>query len=206
MHATTHFAELIASGSSGFLLDRHLMLPFTVTLSIFVARYCILFALPETRPAMSKVRKHPDNTSLERNGDNQCHSSHPKENVGDQATSGVNLQNIRAMLEHTSLCIILSTFVVKRIAFSSEFLTYQYASEVLHIKLSRTVILRVVATLGSTFTLACALPLLSLYLIQRGHSGPLKEVWIIRGSLVSAIFAFATLYRSRTLISLCAGL
>ena len=104
---------------------------------------------------------------------------------------------------HSGLNAILTCFIVKRIGFTSENLTFQYASEILHKQLYQTVWLRVSNALGCVFVLGAILPLITRAL---SLNSPRKDAWILQGSLIDIVTGFLILWQGKVFATLCIGM
>lgn len=115
----------------------------------------------------------------------------------------VQASKLREFSYHRGLNVIFACFLVKRIGFTSESLTFQYTSEILHKKLYQTVWLRILNALGATFALGLFLPLIVQSSALRT---PEKDIWVIRGSLIDLIVGFLTLWQGKNFVTLCIGM
>ncbi|THX10071.1 hypothetical protein D6D13_05584 [Aureobasidium pullulans] len=86
------------------------------------------------------------------------------------------------------------SFLLKRIAFSSENLIYQYTSEVLRQRLDQVVWIRVALGLGASLMTVIVLPLLSCTLSGKGVAAQFVNVWVIRFSLLIVIIGFVIMW------------
>lgn len=197
LHAVSHFARLLAPPIGALLMDTHLWIPFSVALSMMALRFVLIWLLPETMPCAMTTSERPDACIQKAIGPQ---SSGPVQAPRSAVSS---LSTITWMVSHTGLIITFASFIVKRIAFSSESLAFQYASEKMHKKLSETVWLRVSNTAGATFALGTVLPIISRF---GPWTSPRKDLWAMRGSLTGAALGSFVLFGGNNFTALCIGM
>ncbi|KAF2727237.1 MFS general substrate transporter [Polyplosphaeria fusca] len=195
LHAMTHFARMFGPPLAASLMQRRLQYPFVLALSSMLIQLILVAILPETLPVELQERSNRSRRS------GQASDSSSMVSVTTPVPPA--LESVRAMLGHVGLVIAFAAFVVKRAAFSSENLSFQYASEKMGKRLYQTVWLRVMNTIGATIVLSTVLPLL-------GHFGPWKtprkDLAAMRGSLLVAVTGFSILFLSRDFVTLCLGM
>ncbi|ORX98666.1 major facilitator superfamily domain-containing protein [Clohesyomyces aquaticus] len=188
LHAMTHLSRMLAQPLAAILMDEHLWIPFALALGLLLSELFWIWNLPETLPA-----------ELSENQDVNCTDTQSSTTISTTST----LQNVMTMLSHRGLSIIFAAFIVKRIAFSSEGFTFQYASETLHKKLSDTAWLRISNTIGASVVLSIILPLASYF--TKWHS-PGKDLFNARGSLAIGVIGFGSIFFARTFDAMCGGM
>lgn len=88
--------------------------------------------------------------------------------------------------------------LLKRMAFSSETLLYQYASDILGVVLSNTAWLRALQAIGATLVTGLGLPLAMQFLVRRGRQpSPSASFYVVQGSLTILAIGFITLWLGR---------
>lgn len=193
LHAMTHFARMLAPPLAALMMDNHLWVPFALALSLQLCRLLLIYFLPETLPSALDARYAKNSDSLQ---------APPQEISPQPPLSPPSLPSVKRMISHPSLILIFASFIVKRIAFSSEGLTFQYASEKMDKKLHQTAWLRISNTIGATLVLSTVLPLISHY---GPWKSPRKDLLGMRASLSIAVVGFLIIFTGANFAALCAG-
>lgn len=191
----------------------HLFVPFLVILVLICIRFSLLWFLPETALSTqcftgSDPIPNDDQALHARSGvlDGPNQSLEPEEGGWRQttdATSGAEphsrmLKSILDLVHHPQLQFCFLAILFKRIAFSSETLLYQYASDVLDTELSHTAWLRALQAVGATFSTGVGIPFSTQFLIRyAGQSSSAASFSIVQGSLAILVIGFLSLWLSR---------
>lgn len=214
LHASEGIAGLIGYPISSALMEYQLWAPFGIAFAVFMLSYVILWFTPETSPYLTgqvveveDVLEPRDISGIEGNETGHLAltvfnkvSKGSLKQWWDGLSPGTATSSLRTFIRHRGLNIVFTSFIVKRIGFASESLVSQYASEILHEKLSATFWLRALGFLSQLLTFSFFIPLLT-----RNLKSPGKEVWVVRGSLVDVITGFLILWRGHSLLVLCIG-
>lgn len=166
--------------------------------------------LPETAPSLvgfdAIPNDDPELYALNGDSDVPRRSFEPEEDGGDRM-SGVTkhkephlrtLESIVDMIRIPQLQFCILVVLFKRIAFSSETLLYQYASDVLNAQLSQTAWLRALQAIGATFATGVAVPFLMQILERRNRqSSSSASFLIVQGSLAVLATGFVFLWLER---------
>ena len=91
-------------------------------------------------------------------------------------------------------CLI--SFLVKRIAFTSEGFIFQYASEKFQWKLADTTLFRASAAIGGILTTTLICPMLTNCARSRNYNTHLLDFWIVRTCLIVLFFSFFTAFEA----------
>ena len=178
------------------LMIYHSWTPFALAIVINVFEYVVLCATPETSPFLTtKEGAHPVRLSR------QDHRSSPMEHLQETLVPQIPRSSLWFICKHGGLNVIFACFFIKRIAFAGEDFVPQYASEILHRKIFETFWLQVSSHLGMLLTLSVIVPFLT-----RHMKSPLKDLWVIRGSLISIIVGFLVLWHGRSIPTFCLGM
>ena len=208
LHALTHFARLIGPPIGSLLMSNYLWAPFTLAMSTLVARYVLLWFLPETSPYLSVPNTDSFDTQRRHETMRLTHfvpvtpDFKALKRCFQRLYCRVRNSDLWKFFRHRGMNVIFACFLVKRIGFASESLTFQYASEILHKQLHQTFWLRVSNALGAMLALGVLLPLVTQLSALRS---PQKDVWVVRGSLIDLIIGFLMLWQGTSFATLCIG-
>jgi hypothetical protein len=203
---------MLAPPIAANLMQTHLWAPFALTAFTFSTELVILWILPETSPFLVALpeselsgAEHGEVTEGQENDDNLLRRSStcviPEVEAGVPAILSRNLI-LRNFRSHRGLIVIFGCFLVKRIAFTSESLTFQSASEAYHMNLSDTFWLRVSNTVGATIVLSIVLPTVTRWFALQS---PKMDQWVIIASLSDLILGFLVMWKSNSFATLCIG-
>jgi hypothetical protein len=201
-------APPIAAG----LMETHLWAPFALTALTFGTELTFVWILPETSPFLvtppKTVFSNPDDEEPcegEENDDSPLRRSStcvvPEAEAGVPAILSRSLI-LRKFCSHRGLIVIFGCFLVKRIGFTSESLSFQSASEAYHMNLSNTFWLRVSNTVGATIVLSVVLPTVTRWFALQS---PKMDQWVIMASLSDLIVGFLVMWKSNSFATLCIG-
>ena len=173
-----------------------LWIPFAVSIALMISRYVFIWYLPETRPCLEAGSDSGPTLSQSQQVSIPEHVGLSAQPLPSQKRSGASYalifipRKIREYSSHPLLVFSFLCFFLKRAAFTSENLIYQYASEKLHIRLYQTAWLRAVQSSAAVFVTSIGLPL-SVQLCFRRQLRPLAvHLGAVRLSLVIVIFGF----------------
>jgi hypothetical protein len=113
----------------------------------------------------------------------------------------IQRSSLWVVFKHRGLNIIFACFFIKRIAFAGEDFVSQYVSEILHRRIFETFWLQACNHLGMLLALSVLIPFLTRHL-----KSPVKDLWVIYGSLINVIVGFLVLWRGRSIPILCLGM
>lgn len=214
LHASEGIAGLIGYPISSALMEYRLWAPFSLAMMIFMVKYAVLWYTPETSLYLTdEIAKAPVDpepyfaSGME--GSRTEYLTQPASKTSptggfkpwwDGLTPRIQTSTLWTFFGHRGLNVVFGCFIVTRISFASESFVSQYASEILHTKLSATFWLRSLGPLSMLFLFTIFLPLLT-----RSMESPGKEMWVIRGSLMDLVVGFLILWRGRSLFALCIG-
>ncbi len=170
--------------------------PFALAVVVSISEYVALWHTPETLPLVtSKAAAHSVRSLTQ---ERRCSSMKDW-----QETLGTKLRrlNIWIFFKHRGLNIIFVSFFVKRIAFAGEDFVSQYVSEILHYRIFETFWLQSFNHFGMLLALSILIPFLT-----RRLKSPVKDLWIIYGSLVNVMLGFLAIWRGRSIPILCLGM
>ncbi|RDW58289.1 hypothetical protein BP5796_12219 [Coleophoma crateriformis] len=211
LHGCDGIAGLIGYPLGSVLMQYRLWAPFGLAGIAFALQCVFLWFMPETSPYIA-ARIAPPNPALTPEQDLDSEENellHPgripsnkvKGLSCDQLTFETRTSDIRVFCEHPGLRIIFLMFFFKRIAFASERFAFQYASERLHKKIFQTFWMGAFVNAGTLLSNSVLLPLLT-----RTLNSPVKDVWVIHGSLIDLVAGVAILWRGCSLLLLGIGL
>lgn len=181
---------------SSILMTYSLLTPFALAIGLNMLEYIVLWNTPETSPFVTdKETPHPVDSSAQ-----GCRRSTMQI---WRETFAVQMRHSSPfiMFKHRGLNIILAFFFIKRIAFASEDLVSLFVSEVMHLRISETFWLQVCGHFGMLLALSVLLPLLTRHL-----QTPLKDMWILYGSLINVMVGITVMWCSRSITILCLGM
>ena len=218
LHAITHSGRLIAPLVGAALLEKRLWAPFAFAMAIFYVKYALIRCMPETSPYLSSSsfnrssepvqRRDPsgeDNREPARSAypSTETDPLHQPQHQDQSALTPTRYDVLRGFFHHRGLIIIFVCFFFKRIGFTSELLTFQYALEKYNKKLSETVWLRTFNAIGATLILGVLLPLATKAFSLRS---PRKDRWVILLSLVDLMSSALILWQNQDFAMLCIGI
>ena len=177
-------------------MRQNLPLPFVVVICASMARYIVTWYLPESAPARQQKRSYEP--SLANRDRSNSENFQPLLN-GTQAdhlpASHSVWPHIHAFILNSSILFCFGCFLVKRIAFASESLMFQYVSEILREPLNKTSWIRVPLGLSATITTSVGFPTLLTFLKRRANSARV-DIWAIRTSLGILVAGFTIFWIS----------
>ena len=214
LHASEAIAGLLGYPISSALMEYQLWAPFGIAVAVFMVSYVVLWFTPETSSYLTgqideaAILSEPNDTS-EMEDNDTGHLTPTASNTvtngslkqwWDGLSPGIRTSSLWTFFRHRGLNIVFTCFIFKRISFASESFASQYASEILHKKLSATFWLRALGFLSQLLTFSLGIPVLT-----RTLESPGKEMWVVRGCLVDLIAGFLILWRGHSLLALCIG-
>lgn len=110
------------------------------------------------------------------------------------------MRRFRSLINVPGVGIVLMSFAIKRVGFASLGFIFQYASEILNRHLANTFLLRIVHQSSVAILFVFVLPILT-----KALSSPMKDVWVIRSSLISLATGFYVVWTARKLLVLSLG-
>lgn len=195
----THIARLLSPPVGASLMDQHLWIPFALAIALMGLRLLFIWIMPETLPSEIHLYQSLNDRRDQTQTDDHAEAS----SRGDTSVlTEPSLLTVKKLLSHVGLVVIFASFIVKRIAFSSESLTFQYASETTQKKLSQTVWLRISSTTAAALVLSIILPLISQLCPWRS---PQKDLYNARGSMIIAALGFLVIFGGQSFVILCLG-
>lgn len=132
LYSLIHLSGLLAPPIGALLMTYSQKIPFAVALSCMIIRYGVLFSMPETKPSthLSEgiARQEQSDLSAEPTFDPGTGVKH------DYQVQHTNIfTTVLSLLAIPGIWFCFLSFLLKRIAFSSENLIYQYSSTCLEI-------------------------------------------------------------------------
>ncbi|KAL9098393.1 MAG: hypothetical protein Q9163_005939 [Psora crenata] len=206
-------ADRIIAPLVGAAIMEHLSVPFLTILVLICIRFFLLWFLPETALSLQGFRgsdsiPNDDQALHAPSGilDGPEQSLEPEEDRGRQTADATNsaephsraLKSILDLVHRPQLQFCFLAILFKRVAFSSETLLYQYASDVLDTELSHTAWLRALQAVGATFSTGVGIPLSTQFLIRYARQSSLAASFsILQGSLAILVVGFLSLWLGR---------
>jgi hypothetical protein len=192
LHSIRLLNSLVATPIGAALMRQNLPLPFVVVICASMARYIVTWYLPESAPARQQKRSY-EASLADRDGSNSNSESFQpllnRTQTDHLQTSHSVWSHIHAFMLNPSILFCLGCFLVKRIAFTSESLMFQYVSETLKEPLNKTAWIRVPLGLSATINTSVGLPALLTFLKRRANSAYV-DIWAIRTSLGILVAGF----------------
>jgi len=189
-----HIARLLAPPLAGLLMINHLLALFTIAHCLMLFRLVLIKLMPETLPPsvkldtgmVAEISQHPSTID-------HLTTSHTESSIA---------ASVKKMLHNNGLVFVLMVYLLKRIAFASEGLSFQYASGKMGIALSVTAWLRLLNVLGAISAVSLLLPVL-----ERAGTWvtPEKDQMGMRLSLAIAALGFFVIFFSRNFLDVCIG-
>jgi hypothetical protein len=174
----------------------HLWTPFALAIVIKMFEYVVLWNTPETSPFVTtKGVAHPVRSLT------QDHRSSTMKHWREILAAQIQRSSLWVVFKHRGLNIIFACFFIKRIAFASEDFVSQYVSEILQCRIFETFWLQACNHLGMLLALSVLIPFLTRHL-----KSPVKDLWVIYGSLVNVMIGFLVLWCGRSILILCLGM
>jgi hypothetical protein len=199
-----HLNTLVGPPAGALLMKRNLWIPMWIAVALILIRFLVLCALPETN--RTTVTARDSSTSIcpgQDDGDRQI------TNLGPSSAESSNadfdnwngwryiLPKLLKLVSTRGLIFCFACFFFKRIAFSSESIVYQWASEVLHARLYATAWLRVLQAGGASIVTLVLFPALARIYAKYGLATSRTDMWSIRMSLTVAMIGFGVLWIGR---------
>jgi hypothetical protein len=192
LHSIRLLNSLVATPIGAALMRQNLPLPFVVVICASAIRYVVTWYLPESAPARQQKKSY-EAPLADRDGSNSnSESFQPLLNEAQTdplQTSHSVWSHIHAFVLDPSILFCFGCFLVKRIAFTSESLMFQYVSEILKEPLNKTSWIRVPLGLSATINTSVGLPALLTFLKRRANS-TYVDTWAIRTSLGILVAGF----------------
>jgi hypothetical protein len=203
-------SRLIGYPLGSMLMRYALWAPFILGGVTFALLYVLLWYMPETSPYLAtKAPKSYSELTTERDSESEDAESIDLVHTPSNPSSGrwwtplvswMWNPGLWAFFGHPTLSIVLAIFFFKRISFASEGFAFQYASELLHKRIFETFWIGAFVNSGALLSNTVILPYLT-----RSLASPLKESWVIRGSLVDLTVGFCIIWIGRNPFFLCIG-
>lgn len=155
LHSTTLINELFAPQLAAIIMQQDLLLAFIAVVCAAVIRYPVIWALPETVNRNLDVKSNSggsDPSPVRNPGPTQTLL---KDMAPQSREHQPLISLLRTLASRSGILFCLTCFLVKRIAFTSEILMFQYTSELFEQPLDKTAWIRI--WLGSSATLITTL-------------------------------------------------
>lgn len=188
----------------------HLWVPFALMMILIAIRFFILWFLPDTGPsrtgltiaALEEQELSPQTSFPTRTAESPDSIDDASDrSVGSSASgkpSAHILRKVYDLVQRPQLRFCFLAVLLKRMAFSSQTLLYQYVSDVLGVALSNTAWLRVLQAIGATLVTGVGLPLAMQFLMRRGkQSSSSASFYVVQGSLAILVIGFIALWLGR---------
>ena len=186
-------------------MGKSLLLPLWLGIVIYILQVVIVSAAPETAGlsnSSSEIGCDVQQSLMDPRGSSLTSSSShdPKPVINFQSNSifaCLPLKDLKAMqikikgllmVPNVSICLLL--FLLKRTAFQSEDLFYQYASEKFDLKLSSTPSFRLALSCGSVLATSLLLPIATIALRRLSFRHQLIELAVVRVSFTLMAITF----------------
>ncbi|KAG8533099.1 uncharacterized protein KY384_001882 [Bacidia gigantensis] len=160
LHATTLLNELCAAPLAAILMQQSLMTAFWVVICAALVRYPVIWMLPETvqeEQAVQETSGLENDTQIANiSKDRQPLLVKPNIVKENQPTT---LGLIKLLVSYQGIVFCYACFLVKRIAFTSEFLMFQRTSELLRQPLDKTAWIRIPLGASATFVTLICIPM-----------------------------------------------
>lgn len=178
--------------------------PFGLAVLTFTAKLFILRHTPETAPCHDGTSGEEisldEYMSADIGPEAQQEPSHSLARIRDvyvNWSTGIYQTHFRK-LEHLIILrdvrMVFACFAIKRVAFASLTFVFQFASEILRQDLSTTFLIRIYHQISVTILFIGLLPTLTRNLLSS-----VKDVWLIRVSLITLMIGFYIVWVSRHL-------
>jgi hypothetical protein len=181
---------------ASILMTYSLLTPFALAIGLNMVECIVLWNTPETSPFITaQETPHSIDSSAQ-----DCRLS-IMQIWRETFAAQLHHSSPLIIFKHRGLNIILASFFIKRIAFASEDLVSLFVSEVLHRRISETFWLQVCGHFGMLLALSVLLPLLTRHL-----QTPVKDLWIMYGSLINVMVGITVMWCGRSIPILCLGM
>ena len=194
LHSIRLLNSLIATPIGAALMQQNLTLPFAMVIGSMLLRYPITWCIAETAPAirLSKVIGTVSGSDFRADLSSEhaqplLHELQPETPPNHRPVFPI----LRNFIANPGIVFCFACFLGKRIAFTSESLMFQYASELLHRPLSQTAWIRVPLGLSATLVTGVGLPTILLHLKRKTANSVSVDIWAIRASLGVLVVGFA---------------
>jgi len=200
--------SIIAPLAGSWLSKRNMWFPFAVAISLDLACYPVMLALPETWKPDRVFSSADSSTEASPLLETEIEAKRASGSVHRAVRETIKL--VTANLELFSnpnlrLCFIL--FFIRAIALSSNTFIMQHAAGVLDWKLSRTVSLIVVKYGASFLTVALVFPVMTAVVLRsRAVLAQRLHLYMIRGSLVVMALGYLCLAEAGTVFVMMIGI
>lgn len=189
---------------------KHLWIPFALIMALMGVRFLILWLIPETSSlrtgmptAGEENRRVPSRTVLpvgSRESPDHLDDTNDRF-MGSRASERPGprtWENTFDLIRRPQIQICFLAFFFNRIAFSSEKLIFQYASDVLGIALSDTAWFKALQSIGATLVTGIGVPV-AMRLLRRQHDQTPSTVSfrIVQSSLMILSVGFIILWLGR---------
>ena len=193
LHSIRLLNSLVATPIGAALMRKTLPLPFIVVMCVSMTRYIVTWYLPESTPAMQQKLSNATTPADRYRSDSNSENVQPLLN-GSEAdhvrASCSSWATMQQFISSSGIVFCFCCFLVKRIAFTSENLMFQYVSEILRERLNQTSWVRIPLGLSATIVTSVVLPTLLQYLKSRRANSTVVDVWAIRTSLAILVAGF----------------
>lgn len=188
----------------------HLWAPFALILTLMGVRFLILWLLPETSSSRTGIqaaweenqRIHSRTVLAEGSTESPEHLDNAEDQFIGLKTSKRPYRiwkNVYDLIQKPQIQFCFLAVFLRKIAFSSEALLYQYASDVLSIALSKTAWLRALQSIGATLVTGIGVPVTMRLLTRKcDQTSSIASFIIVQGSLAILSAGFIALWLGRT--------
>jgi hypothetical protein len=199
------FAGLLGYPIGAALMKRGLWYPFCLAVVVYIARFAFLSFLQETASysiAQSTERTLPVDEPLGFENTDIAPSvpQAPNRPIMTRILHFCITLDVWNLFKLQGMMFLFVSYLVKKIGFASQTFIFHYASELLSKNLLETFLLRVFNHLGMLLTLGAILPWLAWK-----SSTAVKEIWVIRVSILCAFLGFLILWMGRSMAALSIG-
>ena len=137
-------------------MQHSIWLAFLAIICTAVLRYPVIWAIPGTAHLPVPIFQENLPSTMAEPGPTQPLLNRRAREPAERPSSAAKL---RALLAHNGVLFCFTCFLVKRIAFTSEFLMFQYASELLHQPLNNTAWIRIPLGFSASIVTILCLPI-----------------------------------------------
>lgn len=183
MNIGPHLSGLVTPPVEAVTMSASFWLPFVVSIGAYILMLLVILAMPEPKKQLHTTRAEILNVQDE-----------PTEaTTEDNQSSKISHRPLSGMLKTPNLVICFLLYFLKRTAFMSEIFFYQYASANFDFELRQTPWFRSIKEISAIIVLSLVLPAITAS-FQRRYNSQAIDLNVLRGSLVTMVVSFFTVY------------
>ena len=205
MCAVLFISSLVGSVVGAILLHQNLVLPFIITPILILMRLFVIYIMPESKMLLPLVFRARQGVAVTSDPNSREYLDVGRSGTEQYSANNNLAQLVTYLRSSRPLKFCVAAFFLKRVAFSSETVVYQYASELLHIRIDQTVWFRLLQGMGATAVTLFVSPMAVYWGIRKGVAPLHIDIWSARSYLGILVVGFTVLFFSTDAVSLSLG-